>query len=51
MKTYKFIQTVYYYYEVEANSIDEAYEKTSELEADDYYDTMVGSWQLMDEEE
>jgi hypothetical protein len=42
---YQFIQTHYYYYEVEADSLDEAYQKTSKLEADDFYDVVVGEWE------
>jgi hypothetical protein len=28
-----------------SKKIDEAYQKTSELEADDFYDVVVGAWE------
>jgi hypothetical protein len=42
---YQFVQAVYYYYEVEADSLDEAYHKTGELTENDYYDVVVGAWE------
>lgn len=51
MKKYQFVQPIYYFYEVEANSLEEAYEKTSELTADDFYDEVVGEWQECSPEE
>lgn len=45
MPKYQFVQPIYYYYEVEANSLEEAYEKTSELEAGDCYDEVIGGWE------
>ncbi len=45
MKKYQFVQPIYYYYEVEAESLEEAYEKTADLTADDFYDEVVGDWE------
>jgi len=42
---YQFVQAVYYYYEVEAESLDEAYQKTDELSPGDEYDVIVGDWE------
>jgi hypothetical protein len=41
---YQFIQKHCYFYEVEANSLEEAYSKTAELEADDFYDIIVSEF-------
>jgi hypothetical protein len=41
---YQFVQPVYHYYEIEANSIDEAYDKTSDTTAADCYDVVIGEW-------
>jgi hypothetical protein len=51
MKTYQFIQPVYHYFEVEAESLDEAYKKTSDLEADDCFDVVVGAWECVEQDE
>ena len=51
MKTYQFIQPVYHYFNVEAESLDEAYRKTADLEADDCFDVIVGDWEHIDQEE
>ncbi len=45
MKTYQFVQTVYHYYEVAAESLEQAYDKTSDLMIDDCYDVVIGEWQ------
>ena len=45
MAKYQFVQPIYYIYEVEANSLEEAYQKTGELEANDFYDEVVGDWE------
>lgn len=44
MKKYQFVQAVYHYYEIEAESEQEAYEKTSNLTELDSYDIVVGEW-------
>lgn len=44
MKKYQFVQAVYHYYEIEAESEQEAYEKTSYLTEADSYDTVIGEW-------
>jgi hypothetical protein len=44
MKKYQFIQAVYHYYEIEAESEEQAYEKTSDTTAEDCYDTVIGEW-------
>ena len=46
---YKFVQPIYYVFEVEAESLDEAYKKTGDLEADDWVDSYVGEWSNIDE--
>lgn len=45
MANYQFVQPVYYYFNVEAENIKEAYEKVQELHASDYYDEIVGDWE------
>lgn len=42
---YKFCQPVYYYYEVEANSLEQARDKTQYLEAGMEVDSSVGEWE------
>lgn len=42
---YQFVQAVYYYYDVEADSLDDAYKKTEELSPGDEYDVIVGEWE------
>ena len=42
---YQFVQPIYYYYEVEADSLEEAYHKTDELKLGDEYDIVVGGWE------
>ena len=44
MKKYQFVQTVYHYYEIEAESEQEAYEKTSDTTQADCYDIVIGEW-------
>lgn len=42
---FQFVQPIYYHYEIEADSLEEAYAKTSELGPDDWYDETVGDWE------
>lgn len=49
MPKFVFMQPIYYYYEVEAETAAEAYAKTAELCPGDEFDEDVGSWELMDE--
>ena len=42
---FQFVQPIYYFYEVEADSLQEAYDKTSELKEDSFYDEIVGDWE------
>lgn len=44
MKKYQFVQTVYHYYEIEAESLEDAYEKTSDTTESDCYDVVIGDW-------
>jgi len=44
MKKYQFVQPIYYYYEIEAENEQEAWEKTSELTAGEEYDIVIGEW-------
>ena len=44
MKKYQFIQAVYHYYEIEAESEEQAYEKTSDTTEADCYDIVIGDW-------
>ena len=44
MKKYQFVQAVYYYYEVEAETEQEAWEKTADIDLASSYDTVVGDW-------
>lgn len=48
---YQFVQPIYYYYEVEADSLEEAYHKTGELVCGDEYDVIVGDWEECTPEE
>ena len=43
---YRAIQTIYFIYEVEADSLDEAYQKTADLEPSDCLDEVIGEWTL-----
>lgn len=43
---YKAIQTIYFIYEVEADSLDDAYQKTADLEPSDCLDEVIGEWTL-----
>lgn len=45
MPKYQFVQPIYYFYEVEADSLQEAYAKCGELGPDDFYDEVVGDWE------
>ena len=42
---YQFVQPIYYYYEIEANSLAEAYDKTEEIHPNHYYDRVIGGWE------
>jgi hypothetical protein len=47
---YKAIQTIYFIYEIEANSIDDAYQKTADLAPSDCLDEVIGEWTLEEDE-
>jgi hypothetical protein len=42
---FQFIQPVYHYYEIEADSLEEAYEKTDDTTEADCYDIVIGGWE------
>ena len=42
---YQFVQPVYYFYEIEADSEQEAWEKTADVDLSCSYDTVVGAWE------
>ena len=48
---YQFVQPIYYFYEVEADSYEEAWEKTAEIEAGTEYDCVIGGWEDATREE
>lgn len=51
MPRFRFLQPIYYYYEVEAENVKEAYAKTAEINPGDEIDEVVGSWELVDEDD
>jgi hypothetical protein len=45
MMKFQFVQPIYYHYEIEADSLEDAYAKTGDLGPDDWYDETIGDWE------
>lgn len=48
---YKAIQTIYFIYEIEADTIEDAYRKTADIEPSDCLDEVIGEWTLEEDEQ